>query len=514
MKRFLATILITALAAALLFSSAWADEPKPGGKLIFAMPADLRQLDPHLMATTAEGRYFRLICEPLIDSDDNFQPAACLAESWQISEDGLQWTIQLKKGVKFHNGREMTAEDIKWNFDRILDPKNRTPSAGRLQAVKAVSVTGPHTVRFDLKRRSAGFLANFFGAGGFVAMIAPESIGSDGKVSHPIGTGPFKFVEWKPNEHVKYTKFDAYREKGLPYLDEVTIKPVPDNTVRLAALRSGEVDMTYKLNIDEVVKLKEGGIKGLVFDLSVPDWPLFVFFNSSKPPFNDPRVRQAVALAMDKEDILVAVFEGYGEVVNQVFQKKSPWYCDVPEVKPDLDKARKLLAEAGYDNSLEVELATSNTYPNILAMAQVIQMQLAEVGVKVKLIVEDWPAHIKRDISGNFHMGTAGWSVTSDPETFYPMVFVDKGPLRWLRPGYDNPELVKLIGQGAMASSPDERKQAYTRAAEIMVQEAPWIFNVIGPNVYGWKNSVKGFKPVIGHQIYVGGGFQYTWLDR
>lgn len=514
MKRFLAITLITALTAALLVSPACAAGPKPGGKLTFGMSSDMRQLDPHLMVTTPEGRYFRLIAEPLVDGGPDFQPAPCLAESWTFSSDGLSWTFNLRQGVKWHNGREMTAKDIKWNFDRMLDPKTRAAVKGRLLAVSSVEVVDKYTIRFKLNRPSTGFASMFYGAGGFAAMIAPESMGDDGKVTHPIGTGPFKFVEWKPKDYVRYTKFDQYWHKGLPYLDEVVIKPIPDPSVRLMALRSGELDMTYKLNIDEVVGLQQKKLKGVVFDLDCPSLTQLIFFNMKKPPFDDPRVRTAVSLAISKEDMLLAVFEGHGEVVNQVFSTSSPWYCDVAATAQDIEQAKKLMAEAGYGSGVKVDLAVSNSFPDFVRTAQVIQMQLAEIGMELNLLIEDWPAHIKRDQSGEYNMGIIGWSGTSDPETLYPMAFSTKGPLHFLMPGYASPRLEELIDRGGSAKAFAERKAIYTEAARLVVSDAPWIFLLTSPNAYGWKAKVKGFKPAYGHHIYMGDGLQRTWLDQ
>jgi peptide/nickel transport system substrate-binding protein len=410
----------------------------------------------------------------------------------------------------------MTAEDIKWNLERILDPKIKSGLASRLAIIDSVSVMNRYTLKCTLKYSSGAFLAMFYGSGLQMQVIAPECVKEDGIVTHPIGTGPFEFVEWKGNDYIKVKKFKDYWGKGMPYLDEVILKPVPDQTVRFTALKTGDLDMTYDLPLEEVTKLMEKPQKGFYFVPGAETSATFIHFNVSKPPFNDVRVRQAVAYGINKKELLMAVYRGYGDVVNQPFYKKSPWYCDVPEIAQDINKAKALLKEAGYPDGLEVKLMTNNGYVEHLITAQVIQGQLKEIGMKIELDMNDWPTQVRKSVTGEYAFGVASWAPIADPDILYPAAFTPKGAYGFLTgKAYNNSQITEFIEQARAALDFKQRKELYTKAIKIVVEDAPWIFTTKSQNPYGIRSHVKGFAPSANNfYVYGGGGLQYTWLDK
>lgn len=516
MKRLTVNGLVVFVCFLVLFSGICLGQPKAGGSLVIAFDSDLKQLDPHKGMTGAEGTIFTLICDNLVNSSKTFEARPGLAESWEVSENGKEWTFRLRKRVKFHNGREMTAQDVKFNMDRIMDPKVGAAMRSRYTMVESVVVVDTYTVKFVLKQPSGALLSAFFGSGVQTPIIAPECVDSEGKVTRPIGTGPFVFAEWKANDYSKFKKFNGYWQKGLPYLDEVIVKPVPDETVRLTSIRTGDVDLAYRLPVDEVARLIRNPQKEFSFFTDIRDSTLFFHFNISKPPFNDVRVRQAVAYGMSKEEIAMAVYRGQGEVVNQPFPRKSAWYCDVPETKRDLVKAKALLKEAGYPNGLEVTLGTTTTYPAYKIAAEVLQAQLNEIGMRIKLDVNDWPTLVKKSVAGEFAFGTAGWAPIADPVILYPGAFLPKGAYSFLTgKAYDNPQLTEAIQKASESVEFQKRKELYTKAVRIIIEDAPWIFVTGGPNPMGVRSYVKGFQPHLnGLFVYADGGLQHAWLDK
>lgn len=516
-KRFFSGLSLL-IALLLIAPSLSLGQPKYGGTLTFGVHNDIKKTDPHKALDEVEWQLATLVCESLTFSSKTGEPRPALAESWDISPDGKTYTFHLRKGVKFHNGREMTAEDVKWNMNRILDPKVGAVHYAKYEAViDSVEVVDSHTVKFTMKQPNAGFVAAYFGYGGYCTVMAPESANADGSITHPVGTGPFEFVEWKTNDYIKYKKFKDYWQKDLPYLDEIILKPVKDQTVRMTALRTGELDMVMMLSVHEVAKLMKKSHPDYVLNLDAAAERLFVHFNCFKPPFNDVRVRRAVAYGINKKDMLGGIYNDIGETMNQVFTSESPWYrSEVPAFDRDVEKAKALLKEAGYPNGLDVELLTTNTYPEFLMAAQIMQEQLKDIGMRVKLDVNEWNTVVDKDVNMKYSFAIASWSAIPDPELIYPLNFVPGCAYAFLTgKGYDNPTLTELIMQGGREMDLSKRKEIYAKAAAILVEDAPWIWLVGSSNPVGWRSYVKGFAPQVRMILaYADGGLAYTWLDK
>jgi ABC-type transport system substrate-binding protein len=350
-----------------------------------------------------------------------------------------------------------------------------------------------------------------------VSIIARECVKEDGTVTHPIGTGPFEFVEWKTNDYLKVKKFKDYWGKGLPFMDEVILKPVPDAMVRLTGLQAGDLDVVYPLPIEHVANLMKTPQKSYYFLTDSTAGVAFIHFNMSKPPFNDARVRQAVAYGINKQEMMMGIYQGHGEVVNQFVPKASRWHCDVPDMAQNKQKAKALLKEAGYPDGLEVTLTTSNAFPYMYKTAQIAQEQLKEIGMKINLDLSDWPATVKKMVSGDFAFGVAGWApIVSDLDILYPTIFTPQGGYTFLMgKAYNNPKLVELIENAGTTLDFKKRKELYTRALETIIQDAPLVLICFGPGPFGARSYVKGFEAhANGFFVYGGGGLQYTWLDK
>lgn len=510
------TIVIFLVAVLTVLSSRASEIPKYGGTLIVGAEADPTSLDPHISGGSIDGLNMSLIADGLIDYDKHCRIQPALATSWDILEGGKVYEFHLRQGVKFHNGRGLTAGDVKWNMDRILDPES-IAFAAHLTNIESVEVVDDHTVRFTLRERRYTFLTELINNEFNTPIVARESETVSGRIVHPIGTGPFEFVEFEPAVHVKLKRSKYYWIEGLPYLDAIIFRTVSDKQSRLNAVKSGAVDVTGYLESEQVEREISRGSKRVQYSFFAAGYPNMLSFNLSRKPFTDRRVRQAVAHSISRQDILMAVFGGFGDIIGRPISPLLPYYEPVETYAQDYGKAKSLLAEAGYPNGFETTLTTTNTYPHLVRMAQVLQANLALAGIRVKLDLADFTATISKWTEGRFDMATIGWGFNTDPHTIYNNVLVSGAPSEYMfgPGGFRNERIDRLARQAALTASFDERKTIYTRMARIVIKEAPWIFTVFEKNANAWRSDVKGWDPPLNSQYaYSGGGLQYTWLDR
>ena len=504
-------LLLAAVLTGSLTSPLAAQTPKRGGTLVVGMSQDLPGLDPHPSTSTITYQVLSLVYQGLVDFDRDLKIRPVLAESWKVSPNGKEWTFALRKGVKFHNGRALTAGDVKFSLDRILDPKTAARGKGALSIIESVQVVDPQTVRVHLTRASGAFLSRI--AGTYQAILPPEAV--QGPAFKPIGTGPFQLTEWKTNERVELKRFDQYWEAGLPYLDAVTLKPVPDGTVRLTALKTGDAGFIQLIPLESLAELQAAPSKDYVIN-TVKGGGGFsaIILNSRKPPFNDVRVRRAVALATDKKEVGLGVWRGFAQPVNQWMPPGTPWFFAVPDRKVDVEQAKKLLAEAGLARGTKLT-HTVGQVANLVPAAQVFQAQLTRIGVDLQLEVLDWPAYIKRQRAMDFTSTNTNFFPKVDPDDAYYRYFHSKGGANELSGGYANPAADKLLEEGEAMVDAGKRAEAYRRFVELVQDEVPVVTTGLGDAAVGWRTQVKGFEPhIIGLLAYPGGGLPNVWLDR
>ena len=504
--------LALALVLALSFTSAPdAQTPKRGGTLVVGMSQDLPGLDPHPSTSTITYQVLSLVYQGLVDFDRDLKIKPVLAESWKVSPDGRQWTFTLRRGVKFHNGRALTASDVKFSLERILEPKTAARGKGSLSIIESVQAVDPQTVRVHLVRPSGAFLSRL--AGTYQAILPPEAV--QGPAFKAIGTGPFQLTEWKTNERVELRRFDGYWEAGLPYLEAITLKPVPDGTVRLTALKTGDAGFVQLIPLESLAELQAAPSKDYVVR-TVKGGGGFsaIILNSRKPPFSDVRVRRAVALAIDKKEVALGVWRGFAQPINEWMPPGTPFFFGVPDRKVDVEQAKKLLAEAGVTRGTKLTHTVGQT-ANLVPAAQVLQAQLTRIGLDLQLEVLDWPAYIKRQRASDFTSTNTNFFPKVDPDDAYYRYFHSKGGANELSGGYANPVADKLLEEGEAAVDAGKRAEAYRRLVQLIDEEAPVVTTGLGDAAVGWRAAVKGFEPhIIGLLAYPGGGLPHVWLDR
>ena len=491
-----------------------AQSPIRGGTLLIGVPSDLPNLDPHRSTLTITYTSLSPIYQPLVELSANLSLRPDLATSWSVSPDGLVWTFSLRHGVLFHNGRELTSADVRFSINRILDPKTGARGRGDLSLIDSIAMPDKYTVQFKLKSPFGVFPNKL--ATTFQGIVPPEAVDSaTNQVTKPIGTGPFRYEEWKTNDHLSGTRWEHYWESGKPYVDRIVIRPVPDETVRLTALQTGDIlittevpqarieDLFKKPSPDYVIRLNRGGGGQGVIAL-----------NTRHKPLDTLKVRQAVALAINKQELVEAAYRGWGRPVNQNFTPSSPWYLPVKDRAQDLAQAKQLLAEAGLAGGFKAGMIVGNSY-GLQAVAQVFQAQMQRIGVSVDLQSYDIPTWSQRFVGGDYDFVNTGFFAKVDPDDAYYRYLHTNGGA-WSIGGFiSDPALDLLLDQARSVSDPAKQRAVYVRVVQTMQDDASMLIYGSGDSAVGWRSSVHGFAPqLIGALSYAGGGVQDVWLSR
>ncbi len=491
------------------------DTPKRGGTLTMAIRKDLTTLHPFVRTSSTNKSIRELTYEPLvgIDMKGNIQPY--LAESWEISKDGTVYTFHLRKGVKFHDGREMTAEDAKFAMDYSLNPKNGASGIKKLRLVKSVEVGDKYTLKVSIEKASPAFLTFLTSIGAF-SVIPKESLqeGVRNPKTSPPGTGPFRFVEWKPKRRIVFERFDDYWGHKA-FVDRLVLRPISNSTVRFTALRTGDVDIVERTPYEWVKMVVKGKIKGVGFGKAPYAGFRRLSFNLAAPPFNNKKLRQAVAHALNKEEILRAAYFGFGEPTDQKYPKGHTWYIAVPAPSFDLEKAKALLKEADYQGqTIEILLRQGEDQ---MTEGTVIQAQLKKIGVKVKLDVNDYSAYNARQRRGDFDFVIRGGSFDPDPTLVYgpDLMCVDLKRRISNYSGYCNKETEDLLKKAETELDPNTRRAQFKQVLTNIGEELPFLPIGYVPRFFTMRDYVKGFSTdARGTFRSWGRGLNYTWLEN
>src|SRR4030095_8562772 len=327
---------------------ALAQTPKPGGVFISAQNNEATGLDPQLVPAFSRSRRSPMTYTQLVRCDGDMNPVPELAESWEVSKDGLAWTFKLRQGVKFHDGQEMTSADVKFTFDRLFE---KSPGKSDFIAVDKVEPAGKYAVKFLTKEPFAGLLAALGGFWGFI--ISEAGIKKHGDLNKAaLGTGPYMLDDWKVEQQMVLKKNPHYFKKGLPHVDQVVLRVIPDEANIVGALRTGQIHHAFIEDNKNYNLLKEE--KSLTGYRSSRLGYDFLNINASRGPLKDVRVRQAISWAVDRAQILRVAASSFGRLTAPATAPMKQW--QLPEeqwmryYKPDLDKAKKLLVEAGAGN--------------------------------------------------------------------------------------------------------------------------------------------------------------------
>ncbi|HEY2995785.1 MAG TPA: peptide-binding protein [Methylomirabilota bacterium] len=499
-----------------------------GRDLVVGLGGDATSLNPVVATDGVSYTVEWPIFDSLLELDQSLNVKPLLAESWETSRDGLIYTFKLKKGVTWHDGKPFTARDVAFTFYSVLDPKVTTPHRAYFDAlvgfpeltakenpkkpeelaVRPIEVVDDHTVRFRLRYPSGSLLAVLTNPR---AGIVPEHLlkGADLNTAEfnrkPVGTGPFKFVEWRRAERIVLEANDRYHA-GRPALNRVIFRIIPDAVVLLQELRAGGVDFIENPPLTEMARLKQTpGLKVLVADNTS-----YTYFGwrQDLAPFNDIKVRRALNHAIDAPTIIKEVLQGYAAPATGQFPPSS-WAYD-PSVKPyayDPARARALLAEAGFKPGADGILAKDGkpftfsirhdvANQTVKDTAVIVQEYLKRVGVDARLEPLDWPTFVKKLFAAEFEGIVVGWTNHHDPDPFAYTIWHSS---QWKGRNfahYKNARVDELLEQARRTAVVAERKKAYSEFSKVLMEDAPYVFLYFPQQVYVTRQGYEGFVAI------------------
>ena len=478
------------------------EDAAPAGEqdLMIATLSDAVSLDPAGSNDTPSSNVQANIFESLTKQDENMEVQPSLAESWEQVEDTV-WEFKLREGVKFHDGTDFNAEAVKASIERILDPEVASPRLFLYEMITDIEVVDDYTIRFTTEYPFSPLPAHLAHNGG--GIISPAVIEEDyaaieagedpGSVINekPYGTGFFKFEEWQPGTQITLVKNDDYwGEQAL--LDSVTFKVVGEGLTRVAELETGTSHIADPISPNDVAQVE--GMDG-VSPTKQPSVSLsYIGFNMEKEPFNDPLVRQAINLAVDKEQIITGIYDGNGvPAVGPLAPGVLGYDENAPGLEYDPDRARELLAEAGYEDGFSTTLWTNDS-PERMDTATNLQAQLADFGIKVEIEVLEWGAYLEQTAQGEHDMFILGWStVTGDADYgLYPLFHSDNVGEPGNRTFLKDDELDALLEEARQEAEPDARLELYSEIQTKLTDLAPMLYIHHQEFLLGVSDKVQG----------------------
>ncbi len=483
--------------------------PAYGDILVDGSIGDASNLIPILASDNASHGIAELVFNGLVKYDKDMNIVGDLAESWDISKDGLVITFHLRKGVKWHDGAPFTAEDVIFTYRLTIDPKTPTAYAGDFLKVKKAEVLDPHTFRVTYDRPFAPALMSWGASILPKHLLEGRDIKSTPLARKPVGTGPFVFKEWKTGEKIVLASNEDYFE-GRPYLDGYIMRIIPDTATMFLELRAGGIDrmgltpLQYTRQTENNLFRRDfNKYRYLSFSYT------FMAFNLLNPMFADKRVRQAIAYAVDKEEIIQGVLLGLGRDATGPYKPGTwPYNANVRKYPYDPQKARKLLAEAGWrdtdgDGVLDrdgrpfaFEILSNQGNEVRAKCAEIIQRRLAEVGIRVKIRIVEWAAFLNDFINKRkFDATMLAWSIPQDPDIYDVWHSSKTGTQELNFISYRNSEVDALIEKGRGTFDQKERKKAYDRIQEILAEEQPYLFLYVPDALPIVSARIRGIEP-------------------
>ncbi len=514
MRRFLTVLVLVALVAGMaVASSAATVQPKRGGTLIYGLSIDPPDLEPHVNSGASNGTVKMAVYEGLVKYWTGGQIVPALAERWGWVGQ-TQIVFHLRRDVKFHNGDPLTADDVKFSLERILDARTGASLRGSLSIIQSVDVMDPLTVKVTLRQPFSPLLAYL--AQPYAAIVSRKFVqGGANLRSTMMGTGPFKFVSWEPGRLVKVVRNPDYWQKGLPYLDGIDFVPFADDQTRLTALRAGDIMIMDFTPQEQMNTIQRDQRLALYADVGIF---MTIIFNTTRKPYDNQKLRQAIAYAIDREAVVKTIFDGRGRAITGDVIPKGWWsfneglegkYAYNPE------KAKTLLREAGYPNGLQITLLAPITYTLHTRTSQVLQAQLAKVGIQVQLELPEWPVVLKRNNDGDYGAQVRGLTASiNDPDWLADYYQSDR--IYYAKQvGFKDDQLDQWLGQARVINNQTLRKSLYAKIGDRALDLAPWIYIAWGDQGEAARAYVKGYMHWPGPLgRYSGYSLLETWLDR
>lgn len=479
------------------------DESKVATKdnkdIVVAVADTFISMDPHDTNDTLSYSAQKTMMQGLVGFDKEMNVVPVLAESYEANGEATEFTFKLREGIKFHDGADFNAEAVKANVDRLANPENGLKRHSLFAIVDHTEVIDEYNVKVVLKEPFGAMINNF--AHPAAMMHSPKALEEFGKeVSrNPVGTGPFVFEEWVSGSHLKMVKNENYWKPGYPKVDSITFKPVKENGSRIAMLQTKEADFIYPVPAEQIEAIN--GKDGVVIETEPSIIVRYLAMNTNKEPFNDVKVRQAINYAINKEAFAKVVYGGYMEEMDSIIAPNTQFYSKQENTYDfNLEKAKELMKEAGYENGFETEIWSNNSSGTIKGM-EFLQQQLAQIGIKANLVPMESGTRLERiwtvenPDDAELQMYYGGWSPsTGDADWGIRPLFAGESfpPNSYNTAYYNNEEADKWIKKGIATADNEERKEAYEKVQEIIWNDAPWAFLGVNLTMGGRQDYLEG----------------------
>ena len=466
---------------------------------VMAVASTFTTLDPYDANDTLSQAVSKSFYQGLFGFDKDMKLVNVLALSYVASPDAKVYTIKLRHGVKFQDGTDFNAAAVKANFDRVTDPANKLKRYGMFSFIEKTEVIDPYTVKFTLKVPFSAFINVL--AHPSAVMISPAALKKWGKDIgfHPVGTGPFEFVEWNQTDDLKVKKFAGYWKPGYPKIDAIDWKPVVDNNTRAALMETGEADFAFQVPYEQTAILKSNPKVDLIDSPSIIE--RFITLNMNQKPFDNLKVREALNYAINKEALAKVAFSGYAMPADGIIAqdvefaaKQTPWPYDPA-------KARELLKEAGYPNGFESTLWSAYTFSTAVKVIQFVQQQLAQVGVKVQVQALEAGQRVSTvesaqdPLTAPVRMYYEGWSPSTGEADWglRPLFSSSSFPPKMMNTSYYKNDIVDSDLKLAQETTDHAKETAlYADAQNRIWKDAPWIFLDQEKVVYARSKRLSG----------------------
>lgn len=475
----------------LAFAQTGAQCASRGGTLNVGVDQEAVGLDPNLVTAFSSFRRVELMYDTLVRYDDQGKLAPDLAASWDIP-DPTTYVFHLRHGVKFHDGSELTSADVAYTLNRILDKTTSSPARSYLTPIKSIETPDAYTVTLKLTSPTASLLDSLTSAN--ISIVSKAAVEKYGDLQrNEDGTGPFELASWTPDQSMTLKANPDYFETGYPCVDQIVFKVIPQQASLLAALRSGTLDLA-SISDGNVFKLAQTD-KSLKAEW-IPGLNVRTFgFNTTKKPFDNVKVREAISLAIDRQQLITIGEQGFAKPTGPVPIASTQWALDpstLPYYTRDIVKAKQLLDEAGYPNGFSMSILASPTYEGGLDVAQVIQQQLSLIGIKASVDSVEWGTYIDRWVKRDFQGIVELRGGAIDPDRFLYRTLTSNGAVNNFL--FKDPHLDELLNKGRELTDFQARYQVYVEAQKYIAEQAPVIFLYAPAVKMVMRDNVQGFR--------------------
>jgi peptide/nickel transport system substrate-binding protein len=493
--------------------------PVQGGQVVIGQDLDPVHLEVQKGVTVQSAEATENVYDSLTVFDENMQIQPSLAENWD-TPDPQTYVFHLRKGVKWHNGREFVADDVVYWYNRIMDPQIGASQRGNWEVVKAIDVLDPYTARFNLSRPFADLLAQF-ATMRESAFPNKETVEQYGDLStHACGTGPYQVAEFQPGNFIRYTRFADYWG-NKPNLDEIVLKIMVNEQDRIAALRTGQIHLGALSPIGATTLANDRSV-------SVRSAPLallrMVLINTQVKPYTDVRVRKALSMAIDRKDVIAKVMLGKAVLTGPTPTGHGDWYLPEEQLPayfktPDIQGAKQLLTEAGYPNGFQTTIKTANSPAELAAIAVALKNQLQAIGVTANILQLDPTTLAGLHIVGgpaeqisDYELNVSSFTFYPGPDTYIGNFLPERNAIiRGKDEGMRNPQITDWLNQAEATQDHAQRQKLYSQAQLALIDMAPALWLYAQSQNDGIANNLQGYQQSFTGRRYL---IRNAWLSK